>query len=302
MILEDGTEGTQADVLAADQAIAILENRAQPRPEGAINRTKLKENAPFFLAVGFVRPHVPFIAPERHFAPYPDSSMNLPLVPPSDLEDVPDQAARMANERFFRMTTEEQRKAIAGYHASVRFMDEQVGRLLDTLERLEIDDNTMMLFLSDHGFNLGEHTAWQKTSLWEESVRVPLIASGPGIEAGSRSDAVVELVDLYPTIAGLAGVSVPEIVQGQSLVPVLNGRSIESGAAYTITLDDGASLRTDRWRYNRWGESADGSNEELYDHVSDPGEFTNLARDPRYADELDAMRRAFEEARGRARQ
>ena len=188
MILPDGDEFTQADVLATDQAIAILENRAQPKPPNATNRTKFKEEAPFFLAVGFVRPHVPLIAPERHFAHYPEAEAPVPIVPNGDLDDVPKPAQHTANATTarFGMTLEEQRQSISAYHASISFMDEQLGRLLDTLDRLDLRDNTIVVFVSDHGFNLGEHTSWQKSSLWEESVRVPLIISVPGMEtAGS---------------------------------------------------------------------------------------------------------------------
>ena len=304
MILPEGTELTQADVLAADQAIAILENRAQSKPPGATNRTKFKEDAPFFLAVGFVRPHVPFIAPERHFDLYPESEVALPHVPEDDLDDVPNPAKRLTNEERFQMSVKEQRQSIAAYHASVTFMDEQVGRLLDTLDRLEIRENTIVVFLSDHGFNLGEHTSWQKTNLWEESIRVPLIISVPGMEdAGSQRDAIVELIDLYPTLVELGGKEAPSVVQGESLVPLLDGseQSDESAFAYTITVRDGASLKTERWRYNRWGEDAMGRNEELYDHDVDPGEFRNLVGVEGYGEELNQMRKQFQGVRQRVR-
>ena len=304
MILPEGTELTQADVLAADQAIAILENRAQPKPPGATNRTKFKEESPFFLAVGFVRPHVPFIAPERHFDLYPESEAQIPHVPGDDLDDVPNPAKRLTNEVRFQMNAKEQRKSIAAYHASVSFMDEQVGRLLDTLDRLELRENTIVVFLSDHGFNLGEHTSWQKTNLWEESIRVPLIISVPRMaDPGGQRDAIVELIDLYPTLVELGGMETPSIVQGESLVPLLDGtvQSEESAFAYTITVRDGASLKTERWRYNRWGEDAMGRNEELYDHDVDPGEFQNLVGVEGYGEELRWMRGRFEGVRERVR-
>ncbi|MFT5141554.1 MAG: iduronate 2-sulfatase [Rhodothermales bacterium] len=305
MILPDGEETTQADVMAADQAIAILENRAGKKPAGATNRTKFKEGSPFFLAVGFVRPHVPLIAPQRHFARYPDEDAYLPAVPEDDLRDVPAQARRTRNANVFKMTEAEQRKAVAAYHASVSFMDEQVGRLLDALERLGLRDNTIVVFISDHGYNLGEHTAWQKTSLWEESVRVPFIVSVPGTPGrGSTVESVVELIDLYPTLVDLGGLAneKPAILQGESVVPLLGTGTEQVGTAYTITSGGlGASLRTERWRYNRWGEDPLGENEELYDHQTDPGEFTNLAQDSGFGQELAGLRTAFEAARARAR-
>jgi arylsulfatase A-like enzyme len=307
MILPDGAELSQADVLATDQAIAILENRAGPKPAGATNRTKLKEDAPFFLAVGLVRPHVPLIAPARHFARYPDADVVLPHVPDDDLDDVPQAAQINTNAVRFGMSTAEQRQAIAAYHASISFMDEQVGRLLDALDRLGLRENTIVVFISDHGYNLGEHTSWQKQNLWEESVRVPLIVSVPGTRhAGARSRAVVELIDLYPTVAELAGLAseTPSILQGSSLVPLLASPSDgdATDTAYTISGRNGASVRTARWRYNRWGEDADGRNEELYDHDADPMEYRNLARDPGYREVLDTLRAELERSRRRARQ
>ena len=306
MILPDDMDFTQADVLAANQAIAILENRANPKPEGATNRTKFKEEDPFFLAVGLVRPHVPLIAPKRHFAHYPDDEVVLSSDTEADLEDVPEQAASTSNQRRYQMNREEQKKSISAYHASISFMDEQVGRLLDTLDRLELRHDTVVVFISDHGFNLGEHTAWQKSSLWEESVRVPLIVSVPEMQtAGQRSEAIVELNDLYPTILELAGFAneAPDILQGESLVPLLKDPQTfdASDYAYTIVGQDGASIRTYRWRYSRWGEEAQGSNEELYDHHRDPRENHNLARDPAHAEELEQLRSRFESVRVLAR-
>ena len=307
MILPDGEDLTQADVLAANQAIAILENRAKASPVGATNRRKFKEEAPFFLAVGFVRPHVPLIAPERHFVRYPEEAVTLPYVPQDDLEDVPEQVLTNSNDSpRFKMNETQQRQSIAAYHASISFMDEQVGRLLDTLDRLNLRENTIVVFFSDHGFNLGQHTCWQKSSLWEDSVRVPLIISVPRTKhAGAQTDGIVELNDLFPTIADLVDLTdeAPSILQGESLVPLLESPSETDSnqVAYTKTSQEGASIRTDRWRYNRWGENGNGDNEELYDHQNDPHEFKNLARDPRYLAELKKLRSQFEMARRTAR-
>jgi len=305
MILPDGLELSQADVLAADQAIAILETRAGATPPGATNRTKLKRDAPFFLAVGFVRPHVPLIAPARHFARYPWERVVLPYVPDDDLDDVPAPARANSNAIRFGMTSTQQRQVIAAYHASISFMDEQLGRLLDALDRLGLRQNTIVVFLSDHGYNLGEHTSWQKQNLWEEAVRVPLVISVPGAPAvGGKSQAIVELVDLYPTLAELAGLAAeaPPILQGSSLATILGSPATTPAddMAYTISARGGASLRTDRWRYNSWGDEADGDNEELYDHDVDPMEYRNLARDPGSRAVLEMLRTALARARERA--
>jgi arylsulfatase A-like enzyme len=276
VIVPDEHVATQTDHLAASQAIALLENRARGRKDSGF----LRPRQPFFLAVGFVRPHVPLIAPKRIFEQYPEDAARLPNVPDGDLDDVPAPAAAMENTRRYGMNERQQKQALAAYYASVSFMDEQVGRLLDALDRLDLRKNTVVIFTADHGYNLGEHHCWQKLSLFEESARVPLIVAAPGYEAsaGKRCAALVELVDLYPTIADLAELAerAPKNLQGISLRPQLVDPSQAGGreAAYTISHQNGESIRTVRWRYSRWGDSG----EELYDHQSDPHEFTNLAR------------------------
>jgi arylsulfatase A-like enzyme len=306
MILPDGAELTQADHLAASQAIAILESRAAPVAEGARNLVKLKPEAPFFLAVGFVRPHVPLIAPESCFEPYPAEHIGLPEVLIG--ENVPEAALRRRNGRIWGMDDEQKRKAIGAYYASVRFMDRQVGRLLEALDRLGLRENTIVVFISDHGYNLGEHDCWSKVSLWEGSIRVPVIISAPGFEktAGSVVDDLTELIDLYPTLADLSGVEAlpPAILQGRSLVPHLRGESMSAEpefAAYTISYGGrAASIRTNRWRFTLWEEEQPGMNEELYDHHNDPQELVNLAGDPDYRNDLNQLRGLMQGKRSRA--
>jgi arylsulfatase A-like enzyme len=295
MIIPDSLEGTQTDYMAATQAIAVLENRAGKIPPGGTNKQRVKKDAPFFLAVGFVRPHVPLIAPEKSFAPYPVEQMVLPKVKVG--ENVPHQALKRQNNKIWGMNELQQRKTIRAYMASVRFMDEQVGRLLDALDRLDLREETIVIFMSDHGYNLGEHDCWSKSSLWEGSVRVPVIFSVPGKEYegayGNSTKSISELLDIYPTLADLTGFSSekPAILQGKSLLNELKGEKIggEDNFAYTI-YNDGASVRTDRWRYNRWGESAKGTNEELYDHDNDPEENFNLVGEKGYKVVLETMR------------
>jgi arylsulfatase A-like enzyme len=199
------------------------------------------------------------IAPKRIFNEYPEENADLPFVPEGDLQDVPVDAARMENMARYGMNETQQKQALSAYYASVSFMDEQVGRLLNALDRLGLRKNTIVIFTSDHGYNLGEHDCWQKLSLFEESTRVPLIISAPGFEAsaGKHSPALVELIDLYPTIADLTGLreQAPKNLHGISLRSSLQNPS-QSGsrkAAYTVTQKNGESIRTNRWRYNRWG-------------------------------------------------
>ncbi|MGW8314669.1 MAG: sulfatase-like hydrolase/transferase, partial [Bacteroidales bacterium] len=187
-------------------------------------------------------------------------------------------------------------------------MDQQVGRLLDALDRLGLRENTIVIFLSDHGYNLGEHDCWAKMSLWEGTVRVPLIISVPGMEAhyGTRCSAVTELIDLYPTLAALCGYAerTPAILQGKSLVNLLNGsqENDKEATAYTVSYDGTAgSLLYGRWRYTRWGEDTLAGKEELYDHRTDPEEWVNLATAPDQQELLQEMRARYELARTRSR-
>jgi len=293
----DEFEATQTDAMATTQAIAILENRARGRKDSRF----LRPQQPFFLAVGMVRPHVPLIAPKRIFKKYPVDQIELPFVPEGDLDDVPKAARGMDNQGRYGMSIQQQKEALAAYYASVTYMDEQVGRLLDALDRLKLRDDTIVVFTADHGYNLGEHHCWQKLSLFEDSTRVPLVVSAPMFQKshGQRSQRMVELIDLYPTFADLAGLSskAPSILQGKSLRPLLDDPKAKRDKpfAHTVTYQKGESIRTERWRYNIWNNSG----EELYDHQSDPDEFTNLADSDDHKADLEAMQFLMKTARER---
>ena len=306
MILKDGTENTQTDYLAVSQAIAILENRAGEQIPRGTNKQKVKPGAPFFLAVGLVRPHVPLIAPENCFTPYPEEEMRLPPLKIAD--NVPDEALRRQNMKIWKMNDLQKKQTIGAYMASVRFMDQQVGRLLDALDRLGLREETIVVFVSDHGYNLGEHDCWSKVSLWEGSVRIPLIISDPGSmeSRGTTCKTITQLIDLYPTLSELCGLQEeqPGILQGKSLYAYLKGEPSGSSESFAYTVSYGgsaASIRTERWRYTRWGEGVATGNEELYDHLEDPEEHVNLAHDPELKQELTELRAQFEEIRTKAR-
>ncbi len=306
MIIADGSEVTQTDYLATSQAIAILENRAGELDTLSRSKQKIKPRAPFFLAVGLVRPHVPLIAPENCFAPYPEEGIQLPPVVVAD--NVPEDALRRQNMKIWKMNESQKKQTISAYMASVRFMDQQVGRLLEALERLGLREETIVVFISDHGYNLGEHDCWSKVSLWEGSVRVPMIISSPGkqMKQGTSCESITELIDLYPTLTELCGLqeNQPAVLQGKSLVGYLRGENAASDAslAYTISHQgSSASIRTSRWRYTRWGEEARPGNEELYDHLEDPEELNNLADQPEIQASLTGLRIQFEQARSKAR-
>ena len=306
MILKDGDERTQTDYLATSQAIAILENRAGELDTLSRSKQKIKPRAPFFLAVGLVRPHVPLIAPENCFVPYPEEDVKLPPLLPDD--NVPEAALRRQNMNIWKMDDSQKRQTISAYMASVRFMDQQVGRLLDALDRLGLRDETIVVFVSDHGYNLGEHDCWSKVSLWEGSVRIPMIISSPDedMKKGISCESITELIDLYPTLTELCGLHAeqPEILQGNSLVGYMSGekeRGNES-LAYTVSYrGTAATIRTSEWRYTRWGENVESGNEELYNHMADPEEHKNLAGDPDMQNIMAKLRKQFELTRSRAR-
>ncbi|MEC8653102.1 MAG: sulfatase [Planctomycetota bacterium] len=233
---------------------------------------------PFFMAVGFWRPHVPMYAPEPWFNLHPEADVALPVVTAGDREDLPDYAAQLtiglpAPRHEWLLEHDQWQHAVQSYLASTSFVDACVGRVLDALAASDHADDTIVVLLSDHGFHLGEKERWAKRSLWEESTRVPLIVAAPGSEPGV-STRPVGLVDVYPTLLDLAGLAAAPGLDGHSLAPLL----ADPGAAWphvaVTTFGPGNhALRSERWRYIRY---ADGS-EELYDHERDPHEWRNLA-------------------------
>jgi arylsulfatase A-like enzyme len=248
------------------------------------------KNKPLFLAAGIFRPHLPFWAPPRSFAHYPFESVRQPPMPKNDLDDVPPLGIKMAHtERFIWENTHKKpdkdpgslKRMVQCYQAASTHCDEIVGKLLDQLDATGRADNTIIVLWSDHGYHLGDKTACVKFTLWEKANRVPFIIVAPGVtKPGSRCDRPVGLVDLYPTLAELAGLPPREGLDGLSLVPLLKNpeRKWERPALMTQNRGNHA-IRTDRWRYIRY---ADGT-EELYDHERDPWEHKNLAKDPEYA-------------------
>jgi len=252
----------QPDAQAADKAIELI---------------KKKRDEPFFLAVGMVRPHVPLVAPAEFFEPYPHAKMKLPKQLDGDWDDLPRIGIPKFSKRIGLTTQTEKQKVLEAYYASVTFMDAQVGRILDALKQQGLDDNTIVVFTSDHGYHLGEHEFWQKMSLHEESVRIPLIFAGPGVGAGER-DALAEQIDIYPTLADLAALDIPGHCQGFSLGPIMADASKSvRDAAYTLRRRDHL-LRTDRWAYMQYQNG----DVELYDMQNDPHQFHNLAGQAKY--------------------
>jgi len=258
------------------------------------------KDRPFFLGVGFVKPHSPLVAPKKYFDLYDPAGMPLPedfaprpTLPPG----VPAAALPERNGDLFigrDATPEAAREMIRAYYACVSFMDAQVGRVLDKLESLGLADRTIVVLFGDHGYHLGEKGKWSKhNSLYEVAVRVPLILVAPGMaRAGAVCPRTVELVDLYPTLAELCNLKPPSGLEGQSLAPLLRDpRELWDHPAYTVTLRGkifGRTVRTERYRYTEW--DPEGAQAELYDHRSDPHERRNLAAEPSYASVRKQMR------------
>ena len=236
------------------------------------------QNEPFFLAVGFVRPHVPFVAPKKYFAPFlPYEKQQLPEKIAGDWDDIPKAGINYKTSTNMKMDIRQQKKALGGYYASVAFMDAQVGKVLSALREANLEDKTIVIFTSDHGYHLGEHDFWAKVSLREESAAVPLIISVPG-KAPAICNSMVELLDLFPTTARLCGLDVPQRLQGQDLSPVFDDPSYSvREAAFSVSGGNaGFLLREERWAYIQYGEDAT-KGIELFDMQADPHQYVNLA-------------------------
>ncbi|NOZ20736.1 MAG: sulfatase [Planctomycetes bacterium] len=283
-------------------------NPDELHPDGRYARSAVRameelKDRPFFMAVGFAKPHVPLVAPKKYFDMYPPKDMPLVTGPEDDLDDVPKVACNRNFRTYFRhylhhkMTDDEAREVVAAFYACTTFMDAQFGLILDALDRLNLADNTLVIFWGDHGWHLGEHWIWAKRTLFEESCRVPLILAGPGVaHPGTPSEAVVECVDLYPTAVEVCNLPKPEGLEGVSLLPLMKDptRSWKKCAFTQMKRGDvmGVSIRTERYRYTEWGGP---DQAELYDHQTDPQEYRNLAKRPEYSakvKELHALMRA----------
>lgn len=247
---------------------------------------KNKEGKPFFLAAGFHKPHLPWTAPKKYFDLYPVKRIPEPKDPP--LKDIPEIA--LMTELSGNPPPRSRTEAIAAYYACISFMDAQVGVLLDTLDRLKLWDSTIVVLFSDHGYHLGDHNGlWAKLTTFEQAARVPLLIAAPGMTAGKASSRIVELIDVYPTLAELAGLKGPARLEGESLASPLKqvdakwDRPAQTMAHHEFKGKEvqGKSVRSDRWRYVEWGGGELGV--ELYDQENDPGNYRNLAGDAKHA-------------------
>lgn len=252
----------------------------------AIRLLEAHRDGPFFLAVGFYKPHTPWIAPQKYFDLHPLARMALPPIANDYQKSVPEPALATTKPwPYMGVTADQARECKQAYYAAISFVDAQIGRVLDALDRLKLRDKTVVVFWSDHGYHLGEHGLWMKQSCFEESSRVPMIISAPGKAAGKACARTVELLDLYPTLTDLAGIAAPGNLEGASLRPLLENPGAEWKRPAFTQVQRGAfpghSVRTERWRYTEWDRG--GKGEELYDHETDPQEVHNLAKDEKHA-------------------
>ena len=292
-ITEGKRERWDAIAFAGDGADQADEKSTQI----AIETLEQNRDRPWFMGLGYLRPHVPHVAPARFFDMYPLRDIRPVENPANDLDDIPLASEITINTRgkdVGGMNETDKKEAIRAYYASVSYMDWQVGRVLDRLDKSGQASRTIVVFWGDHGWHLGEHRRWHKRSLFEESMRAPLLISAPGRRGNGRAaKGLVEFVDIYPTLAELAGLTPPGNLEGQSLRVLLDNpsRAFKTAAFSVVTSPPGIMGRaalTDRYRYIRWtGPHPD---EELYDRIADPREFTNLARDARQSEALRHMR------------
>ena len=290
----DGTDAEQTDGKIAAETVKLLEANA---------------DKPFFLACGFFRPHTPYVAPKKYFDLYPPDALKLATVPEGHRAAGPAPAFGSAKPEQEKMTDDQRRHALQAYYAAATFMDAHVGVLLAALDRLQLADRTIVVFISDHGYHLGEHGLWQKMSLFENSARVPLVVYDPRAKGnGKVSTRTVELVDLHPTLAELAGLPAPGGLDGKSLKPLLDDPAAAwdkpavtqvSRGTPTATGEPtgknpwfmGYSVRTEQFRYTEWDGGTRGA--QLYDYQADPGELKNLAADPAHADVVKRLKAAL---------
>jgi len=265
----NGTDTEITDYMVAESVIAMMEEH---------------KDGPWFLGAGFYRPHVPFIVPSKYYDMYKADEMQLPPFDPSELNTAPRIAYTFMDQN---MTPQQQREALRGYYAAISFVDAQVGRLLDALQRLDLAKDTTIVFWADHGYMLGEHGQWQKRMLFEPSARVPFIITGAGVSAeGKGCKRTSEHLDIYPTLAEICELQgAPTNLHGRSLVPLLRNPDAawDHPAVSQVTRQSGStqimghSVRTERYRYTMWAGGKEG--EELYDYQNDPSELRNLAKD-----------------------
>ncbi len=296
----DVPDNIYIDGKIADEAIRTLERLAS------------KPNQPFFFAVGFTKPHLPFVAPGRYFENYPESEITMPdnYFPP---ENAPESALHNYGElRSYSdipargsLPEDKALELIRAYYAATSYTDANIGRILRAFDNLGLSENTIIVLWGDHGWNLGEHTLWCKHSCFETSLRAPLIFATPDsmkLSSGESTTSLTEFIDIYPTLCELAGLELPDHLEGDSLLPVLRAPATAAKAHAISRFKNGDTIRTERFRYSLYTDK-DGATtgHMLYDHETDPGENFNIADHPEYAQVVQTLARKLREGKGSPR-
>ena len=280
----DGEDEEQTDGIGASEAIKKLDDFA-------------KGDTPFFLAVGFFRPHTPFVAPKKYFDLYDREKIEIPESSSQYLATLPEPAAKSIRAKKNQLNLEKERaqEIKEAYYATISFVDAQVGRLLDQLEASGLGENTVVVFTSDHGYHMGEHGHWQKQTLFENATRIPLIISAPNSEnKGVISISPVELIDLYPTLMDLTDINTPKHVVGKSLEPLMKNVNASIRGSALTKWRNGYSIKTKRYRITKWGSNGE-LGYELYDHEKDKNELINLASNQDYNEVIDSLKLVIEQ-------
>jgi iduronate 2-sulfatase len=242
---------------------------------------------PFFLAVGFMKPHLPFTAPQKYWDLYPLESVKLPAN-----YFISKNAPQEANYGWGELrnysdipkkgpiTDDKARHLIRGYYACVSYTDAQVGKVLNELDRLGLKENTIIILWGDHGWNLGDHTYWCKHTMYESSLHIPLIVRAPGYPTGTQTKTITETIDIFPTLCDLTNTPIPNTVEGKSFKARLKDPTVSEAKTAYSRIGKGDSIRTDRYRYSEYSRKGKHLSSMLYDHNKDPLETTNIANDP----------------------
>ena len=315
----EGSDDELTDGISANMAIKIIRERYGKSTMKIPPVFGVRKDQPFFMAVGFYRPHCPFVAPQKYFDMYPLKDIKLPEYRTDDWDNKPE-AAKNNGKLFWGLNTDESKEIVRAYYASISFIDAQVGKLLDGLEDLGLMDNTIIVFWSDQGYMLTQHGQWEKQTLFEHTATQPLLIYAPGMSKGTPCNKIVETIDIYPTLAELSGLTAPDDLDGRSLVPLLKNPSMEwnypaftqqartinpniAAGLYPYTFNPvlktpdgkpaplktifGRSVRVERYRYTEWDGGKAGK--ELYDYENDPNEFVNLADNAKYQKLVDEL-------------
>ena len=260
------------------------DGRIADRAVETLRELKSKDD-PFFLAVGFLKPHLPFVAPKKYWDLYPKPTVKVPsnYFPPAG---APSGAVHTFGElRSYHgipntgiLDLDQARELIRGYYACVSYTDAQIGKVLVELERLELDDNTVVVLWGDHGWNLGEHTMWCKHSTFETSMHAPLIVKAPGYPSGQSTNALTEFIDIYPSLCELVGLPLPAHLQGRSFLPLLRDPDLEWKTSAIGRYKNGDTIRTDQYRFTQfWSSKLGPKSRMLYDHFTDSDENINIS-------------------------